>query len=107
MVCPKCLTVYTVPETYELRQAGTKVCKTCGYIPLYKYPMFAQRKKCGSALLRIAKSSSRKECVYLIWPYCYKSVVQSVETIVKRPEFEENCEEWQKRKIPVGVLGDL
>ena len=29
VVCPKCMRVYMLTETYELRRDGTKVCKTC------------------------------------------------------------------------------
>ncbi|XP_067230067.1 uncharacterized protein [Chanodichthys erythropterus] len=109
VVCPKCMAVYMLTETYELRWDGTKVCKTCGHIPFYNHPhqRSALRKKCGSALLRKAKYSNGKEYVDPIRSYCYKSVVQSLEELVKRPGFEEKCEEWRKRKIPEGVLGDV
>ncbi|XP_030600828.1 uncharacterized protein LOC115790939 [Archocentrus centrarchus] len=107
VVCPKCMTVYTVDETFELRQVGTRECKTCGYIKFYKHLIAAKRKKCGSALLKRAKSAKGKEYVYPIRPYCYKTVVQSLEALVRRPGFQEKCEEWRKRKIPEGVLGDV
>lgn len=101
--------VYLLTETYELRRDGTKVCKTCGHIPFYNHPQqrSALRKKCRSALLRKAKYSSGEEYVNPVRSYCYKSVVQSLEGLVKRPGFEEKCEEWRKRKIPEGVLGDV
>ena len=109
VVCPKCMTAYMLTETYELRWDGTKVCKTCGHIPFYNHPQqrSALRKKCSSALLRKATSSSGKEYVNPICSYCYKSVVQSLEGLVKRPGFGEKCEEWRKWKIPEGVLGDV
>lgn len=103
------MTVYMLTETYELGRDGTKVCKTCGHIPIYNHPHLksALRKKCGSALLRKAKSSCGKEYVNPIRSYCYKSVIQSLEELVRRPGFEEKCEEWRKRKIPEGALADV
>ena len=50
---------------------------------------------------------SGKEYVYPVWPYCYKSVVQTLEALVKRPGFEEKCEEWRTWKIPKDVLGHV
>ncbi|XP_035986582.1 uncharacterized protein LOC118560045 isoform X2 [Fundulus heteroclitus] len=109
VVWPKCMTVYMLTETYELKRDGTKVCKTCGHIPFYNHTQLKStlRKKCGSALLRKAKSSCGKEYVNPIRSYCYKTVIQSLEGLVKRPGFEEKCEEWRKRKIPEGVLADV
>ncbi|XP_073670897.1 uncharacterized protein [Paramisgurnus dabryanus] len=109
VVCPKCMTVYMLTETYELRRDGTKVCRTCGHIPFYNHPQqrSALRKKCGSALLRKATYSSGEEYVHPIRSYCYKSVVQSLGGLVKRPGFEEKLEEWRKWEMPKGVLGDV
>nr|XP_055033673.1 uncharacterized protein LOC129422026 [Misgurnus anguillicaudatus] len=109
VVCPKCMTVYMLTETYELRRDGTKVCRTCGHIPFYNHPKqrSALRKKCGSALLRKATYSSGEEYVHPIHSYCYKSVVQSLGGLVKRPGFEEKLEEWPKLEMPKGVLGDV
>ncbi|XP_016126125.1 uncharacterized protein [Sinocyclocheilus grahami] len=67
----------------------------------------AQKKKCGSALLRKLKSSTGKEFVYPIRPYCYSSVRQSLEVLVKRPGFLQKCEEWRLRKMPECVFGDV
>ncbi|XP_058255085.1 uncharacterized protein LOC131359300 isoform X1 [Hemibagrus wyckioides] len=109
VVCPKCMVIYTLSDTYKVKRDGTKVCKSCSHIPFYKHPQkrSAQKKKCGSALLRNVKSSSRKEFLYPILPYCYKSVRQCLEALVKTPAFLEKCEEWQLRKMPEGVLGDV
>ncbi|XP_016126124.1 uncharacterized protein [Sinocyclocheilus grahami] len=109
VVCPKCMVIYTLSETYEVKQDGTKVCKSCSYIPFSKHPQkrSAQKKKCGSALLRKLKSSTGKEFVYPIRPYCYSSVRQSLEVLVKRPGFLQKCEEWRLRKMPECVFGDV
>ncbi len=74
--------------------------------PIFKRPQKRSvlRKKCGSALLWKSKSSSGIEYVYPIWPYCHKSMAQSLATLVKRPWFEERCEEGRKQKIPEGVF---
>lgn len=77
-------------ETYGVKQDGTKVCKSCSYIPFSKYPQkrSAQKKKCGSAWLRKVKIFQWESVC--IWPlYCYNSVRQSLEALVKRPGFLE------------------
>nr|XP_055037107.1 uncharacterized protein LOC129424459 [Misgurnus anguillicaudatus] len=109
VVCPKCMTVYMLTETYERRRDGTKVCRTCGHIPFYNHPQqrSALRKKYGSALLRKATYSSGEEYVRPIRSYCYKSVVQSLGGLVKRLGFEEKLDERRKRELPKGVLGDV
>ncbi|XP_073714185.1 protein-glutamine gamma-glutamyltransferase K-like [Misgurnus anguillicaudatus] len=109
VVCPKCMTVYMLTETYERRRDGTKVCRTCGHIPFYNHPQqrSALRKKYGSALLRKATYSSGEEYVHPIRSYCYKSVVQSLGGLVKRLGFEEKLDERRKRELPKGVLGDV
>nr|XP_055049685.1 uncharacterized protein LOC129435393 [Misgurnus anguillicaudatus] len=107
VVCPKCMTVYMLTETYERRRDGTKVCRTCGHIPFYNHPQqrSALRKKYGSALLRKATYSSGEEYVHPI--RSYKSVVQSLGGLVKRLGFEEKLDERRKRELPKGVLGDV
>lgn len=109
VVCPKCMSIYPLAETYETRRDGTKVCKTCDHKPFYNHPhqRSALGKKCGSALLRKAVSSSGKEYVSPIRSYCFKGVVQSLEGLVKRPGFADKCEAWRRRKIPEGVLADV
>nr|XP_055045757.1 uncharacterized protein LOC129431760 isoform X1 [Misgurnus anguillicaudatus] len=109
VVCPKCMTVYMLTETYERRRDGTKVCRTCGHIPFYNHPQqrSALRKKYGSALLRKATYSSGEEYVHPIRSYCYESVVQSLGGLVKRLGFEEKLDERRKRELPKGVLGDV
>lgn len=69
--CPKCMTVYMLTETYELRRDGTKVCRTCGHIPFYNHPQqrSALRKKCGSALLSKTTYLSSEEYVHPIRSY--------------------------------------
>lgn len=36
--------------------------------------------------------------------YCYKSLQQSIEQLIKRKGFVDKCEEWKSRKVPDGYL---
>ena len=39
--------------------------------------------------------------------YCYRSVIDSLETLLKRPNIEDYCELWRTRNVPVNHYADL
>ena len=39
--------------------------------------------------------------------YSYKSIVDSLETLLKRPGLEEQCEKWKTRKIDDDMYADV
>lgn len=91
MVCQICMVIYMLSETYGVKRDGTKVCKSCSYIPFSKYPQkrSAQKKKCGSAWLRKVKSSSGKAFVYGL--YIVTTVLDSLwKRLLKDLDFWKN-----------------
>ena len=39
--------------------------------------------------------------------YCYKSIIDSLESLLKRPEMEEDCEKWRTRTIRGELYADV
>lgn len=107
-VCPKCKMTYTLAECYQISRNGSVTSKTCGYIPFYKHPhkTSALRKKCGSLLMTKVTRFNGTESLYPKQTYCYKKVIQSLETLIRRPGFLEKCEKWRQRQIPDSVMAD-
>ena len=44
---------------------------------------------------------------YALKTYCYKSIIDSLETLLKRPGLEEQCEKWKTRKIDDNMYADV
>ena len=44
---------------------------------------------------------------YALKTYCYKSIIDSLETLLKRPDLEEQCEKWETRKIDDDLYADV
>ncbi|XP_073672238.1 uncharacterized protein [Paramisgurnus dabryanus] len=108
-VCPKCKTTYKVSDCFHIARNGSATSKTCGYIPFYKHPhkTSALRKKCGSLLMTKVTRFNGIESLYPKQTYCYKKVIQSLETLIRRPGFLEKCEKWRQRQIPNSVMADV
>lgn len=44
---------------------------------------------------------------YALKTYCYKSIIDSLESLLKRPGMEEDCEKWRTRKIREDLYADV
>lgn len=85
VVCPKCTILYR-PEDC-LRRVGNQVHPlVCDNI---LFPRSRKRKACGNKKV-ILKNGEPK--YYPLKVYCYKSVIDVLETFLKRPNFERACE---------------
>lgn len=107
VVCPRCMTRYTLEESYTITRSGSKISNHCSNIPLHKHRQKKLRQKCGTPLMRKLISPSDKEYLCPIRVYCYKNVIQTLANFVKRPGFVEKCEQWRHRNIPEAVMGDV
>ena len=65
--------------------------KTCNNLP------FPRPKTCGAQLAQRVSRNGNIE-FYALKSYCYKSIIDSLETLLKRPGLEEQCEKWKTRK---------
>ena len=103
VVCPKCTKLYR-PEDC-LRRIGNQVQPiVCDNI---LFPRSRRRKACGSKLVKKVVLKNGTPKYYPLKVYCYKSVIDVVETFLKRPNFEEACEHWRNRQTDDQLYGDV
>ena len=61
---------------------------------------------CNNALLQEVKYADRVEYQPL-FTYCYKPLSESLEALLMRPNFEDDCRKWKDRRIPSNFLADI
>ena len=103
VVCPKCTKLYR-PEDC-LRRVGNQVQPiVCDNI---LFPRSRRRKPCGSKLVKKVVLKSGTPKYYPLKVHCYKSVIDVLETFLKRPNFEKACEHWRHRETDDQLYGDV
>lgn len=97
VVCPKCTKLYR-PEDCLRRVKNQVQPIVCDNI---LFPRSRRRKTCGSTLVKkvILQNPLKVNC--------YKSVIDVLETFLKRPNFEEACEHWRHRQTDEQLNGDV
>ena len=74
---------------------GQIVSNLCTSRPFKK----GKRRPCGEALARKVILGSGKLCFYPYKLYCFNSVIDQVETLLKKPGVPEMCEQWRERNV--------
>ena len=106
VICPSCNSLYHFRECYE--QVGSRLLpKTCSFVSFPEHPQRSRRKACNHRLVKEVKSKDGSSRLYPIKVYCFKSIKETLECMVKRSGFLDLCEVWRKRSIPDGYLGDI
>ena len=107
VICGKCGSLYHYNECIETSLNGSRQTpKVCKHIEYRNHPFESHRIPCGQKLLKeILTQKERK--FYPIKSYCYCSVVESLSEILTKHEYLEQCELWQTRDIPDGLLCDI
>ena len=62
---------------------------------------------CGESLYKRVKSTNGKIIYRPRLVYCYKSVIDSLQEMLLRPNFFISCEEWRKRKVKPDLFCDV
>ena len=65
------------------------------------------RTPCGALLLKTVELANGKRHLYPFLTYCYVSLELSIQSLLNRPGFFENCERWRSRHSQEGVLRDV
>ena len=99
IVCPKCSSLYD-PGDCTQRIGGRIVAKSCTHKAIEKGK---GAKECGAKLAQRVILSGGKEHFYPYKVYCFNSVINQVETMLKRPNFAEKCEQWRQRDVKLTV----
>ncbi|XP_019632058.1 PREDICTED: uncharacterized protein LOC109475736 [Branchiostoma belcheri] len=112
VVCPTCDSVYTVDEaTKVVRNGRGKVVKRksqkCSFVEFPRHSHRNFRRPCGTLLMKTVVGKNGVEYVRPKRTFCYRSIIDSLSDLVKRPGFLKKCEEWRGRNVPEGVFGDI
>lgn len=106
VVCPKCDCLYKFEDCFEKR-AGENVLKTCTYVAFPHHQQAFRRTRCNAELLKKIQMKDGKNKFYPYKVYCYKSVRETLTTLIKRSGFVSKCESWRSRTVPEGHLFDI
>lgn len=99
-VCPKCASLYEL-ENCTRQVGGQIVSNICTYKP------FRSKRECGAALARKVILGSGKVLFYPHKLYCFNSIIDQVEGLLKRPGVPEMCEQWRERQVEEDIIGDV
>ena len=64
------------------------------------------KESCKSLLLRSVETNGR-QLLYPFKTYCYRSFKQSLQQLLNRPGFSENCEKWRDLRKEYDMLADI
>ena len=101
-VCPKCASLYKL-ESCTRHVGGQIVSNICSHKPFKK----GSKRECGTALARKVVLGSGKVCFYPHKLYCFNSIIDQVEALLKRPGLPEMCEQWRERQIDDNIVADV
>ena len=105
VVCPRCFKLYTF-EDCVVNVHGRKESKYCDYIEFPNHPHPSRRKACGEVLLKTIKVGGKIKLVPRK-EYVYRSIVQSLTAMMKRPGFLEKCDRWRSRPCTGDSMADI
>jgi len=103
--CGSCHSVYAFADCFE-RKNGAVTPLKCRHVAFPEHPHVRQRDPCGANLLRKVKTS-RGDKYVPICTFAYNSIKQRLVDLMNQPTFAFQTEQWRKRRMPVGILGDV
>lgn len=106
VICRKCFALYKYDDCVKIIE-GEKQSATCTNILFPNHTQIARRRPCGELLLKVVKLSDGSKCLYPFKTYCYKSIEQSLEQLLRVPDFQRKCEKWRERRQDMGIMTDV
>ena len=103
VVCPTCSSLYDPGNCTQ--RIGDRIVAKCCTNKAFKKGKGA--KECGTKLAKRVVLSDGKECYYPFKVYCFNSVINQLEAMLKKPYFAEKCEHWRNRNISNGIYSDI
>ncbi len=99
-VCTKCTKIYEYQECLTV-DGKPKYCTNV------RFKKGKYSKHCGGKLLKEVKLKDGKSKFVALKTYCFKSVVNTLESFLQRPGFEDACSRWKSRTVPDGCYADI
>ena len=107
VVCTKCFSLYTFSQSIEVSPNGTRQSKYCSFQRFPSHPQACMRSKCGTLLLKNVELASKKTYFYPFLTYCYLGLDVSIQSLLSRDSFFNDCENWRSRTVKVGEMQDV
>ncbi|XP_077866482.1 uncharacterized protein LOC144354692 [Saccoglossus kowalevskii] len=107
VVCPKCHSIYPFENCFKMKSNGQKVSLKCSHIAFPQHQHQSRQKACGEVLLKKVKGQNGQEYLYPKKVYCYRSLITSLKTFVRRPGFVTACNMWRERQPEENILNDI
>ena len=105
--CPTCHCLYDWKECIVKLANGECVSRKCSYVQFPLHPQAHRRKACGTILMKTLKTRMGNNLLYPRRIYCYRSIIDSLQELLRRPGFHEKCEAWRSRSTSDTVYGDV
>ena len=105
--CPSCHSIYLKDNCIQKNTNGTESTSLCTYVKFPKHPRKDMQKPCNMPLLRNIRSISGSYTLrpHLIYSYC--SLIASLQALLLRPGFIEECELWRNNFPRSGNYTDV
>ncbi len=105
--CPTCHSIYSFQDCVIKLANGQMESKTCSFIRFPTHPQRQHRAPCGTPLLKKVKTKTGKLSLYPRLVYCYKSITESLQEMLERPDFLHKCELWRSEERDPDVFTDV
>ena len=105
--CPTCEYLYDWEKCILKESDGSLVSKKCSYVQFPSHPQKQHRKECGTILMKTLKTRVGNTLLYPRRIYCYRSIIESLQELIKRPGFSDKCEAWRSRTTHANVYSDV
>ena len=104
----KCKTLYNFDDVFVKGQMVRLYQQNAVMWVIHATHTKPERRPCGSLLMKTMRSRAGKTFLYPKQVYCFKNVTDSLEDLINKTNFMENCEKWRNSstQLPDNVLGD-
>lgn len=100
--CPSCRCLYDFEECTVIIN-GKIESKECTHVAFPNHPQKPHRKPCSEVLMQRVRSPSGKVLLHPRSVFCYRSVIDSLQDLLRRPLFQKKCELWQNWEALPGL----
>ena len=102
VVCPRCCKIYDLNDCVK-RINNREIAKVCSGVRQHRRKTIP----CGASLVYKVQFSNGKSIFYPIKYYCFNSIVNSLERLLKREGFADKCEQWRDRQVKDNEMSDI
>lgn len=97
VVCRSCWKLYSFDDAMH-RCGSLETSKECSFIRYPNHPQQARRKPCQAVLLKTVEMTSGRRLLYPHKMFCYRSLRETLQELLLRPGFVEDCDHWRGRQ---------